>query len=78
MEIETELPTELHTKKEQSLRKYMVIVYRSEGRIYTEIEQATGYKRGKILKILEKFENYGDVNYNCFVSIVVALHPLIL
>lgn len=68
MEIETENPTDLHTKKQQSLRKYKVVVFRSQGMSYTEIEEATGVLRGTISKILEKFEKYGDVNFNCFAS----------
>jgi len=68
MEIESDTPKDLDTLKQQNIRKYQVIVYREEGWTYSQIEEATGFQRGTISKILEKFEKYGDVNFNCFVS----------
>ena len=68
MEIETDFAMDLHTKRQESLRKYKVVVYHEEGMSYLEIEKETGYKKGTISKILDKFRNYGDVNFNCYSS----------
>jgi transposase len=68
MEIESDFTTDLNSRREQSLRKYRVIVYHEDGYSYSEIERETGYQKGTISKIIEKFRNYGDVNFNCYSS----------
>ena len=78
MEIETENPTDLHTKKQQSLRKYKVVVFRSQGMSYTEIEEATGALRGTISKILEKFKNMGMWTFIASLPTVGGPQPLTL